>query len=219
MAAVWEPVLSRWADKPIEQATSLAPAALAALTARRAARAQNKANLLPAEFSTRYQQQFIDRLWMGGLGALAIVYLFGVLIYRGALSVLQYQTGKVQGQVAALSGYYTNALQLRERVRILQEQVNLKFAALDCLKAASEKLPPELTLKAFSFSKGNKISLSGTSSTDDDSKITKYNDEMTKATQDGKPLFVRVNPPNIRHPSPNTVSWDFECILQPTQVE
>src|SRR2546430_10133805 len=28
----------------------------------------------PPEFSARYQQQFIDRLWMRGLGALTLVY-------------------------------------------------------------------------------------------------------------------------------------------------
>ena len=35
-------------------------------------RAEPRATLLPAEFSTRYQQQFYDRLWMRGL--LAVPY-------------------------------------------------------------------------------------------------------------------------------------------------
>src|SRR2546430_420475 len=79
----------------------------------------------PPEFSARYQQQFIDRLWMRGLGALTLVYMAAVLIYFGALYVLKFKAGKVQDQVTALSAAYTNALQLKERVHILQEQVNL----------------------------------------------------------------------------------------------
>src|SRR5437016_12031704 len=90
VAALFEPILRGWAGEPIDVVAPLAPAALAALTAQRAARADSTTNLLPAEFSARYQQQFIDRLWMGGLGALAVVYVFGVLIYRGALYGLEY---------------------------------------------------------------------------------------------------------------------------------
>jgi len=218
VAAVWEPILREWANEPIELVRPLAPAALAALSAQRAARAESTANLLPAEFAARYQQQFIDRLWMGGLAALAVVYLFSVLIYRGALYVLQYQTEKVQGQVVALSGDYTNALQMKERVRILQEQVNLKFAALDCLKTASEKLPLELTLASFSFSKGDKVSLRGTAPSDSQSKITEYSDLLSKALSNGALLFSQVNPPEIRV-NANTATWTFDCTLQRSQSE
>ena len=182
------------------------------------ARADSTTNLLPAEFSARYQQQFIDRLWMGGLGALAVVYVFGVLIYRGALYGLEYQTGKVQNQVGALSGAYTNTLQLKERVRILQEQVNLKFAALDSLKTASEKLPAELTLMSFAFSKGDRISLRGNAPVESQPKITEYTEALSKTTVNGTPLFARVNPPEIRI-NGNVANWSFDCALQPGQNE
>jgi hypothetical protein len=174
--------------------------------------------LLPPEFSARYQQQFIDRLWMRGLGALTLVYMTGVLIYFGALWVLKYNAGKLQDQVSSLSASYTNALQLKERVRILQEQVNLKFAALDCWKAASELLPPELTLTSFSFSKGVKLSLRGNTSKDDQSKIAEYTEAMSKATLNGATLFMEVNPYNIAI-NGNTAAWSFDCTLQPGQNE
>ena len=132
--------------------------------------------------------------------------------------VVQYQTDKVQSQVAALSGAYTNALQMKERVRILLEQVNLKFAALDCLKTASEKLPPELTLASFSFSKGDRVSLRGTAPNDSQSKITEYSDALSKALSNGAPLFSQVNPPEIRV-NANTATWTFDCTLQPSQSE
>ena len=218
VAAMFEPILRAWADEPIDVIAPLAPAALAALTAQRAARADSTTNLLPSDFSARYQQQFIDRLWMGGLGALAVVYVFGVLIYRGALYGLEYQTGKVQDQVSAMSGAYTNTLQLKEKVRILQEQLNLKFAALDCLKAASEKLPAELTLVSFAFSKGDRISLRGNAPVESQPKITEYTEALSKTIVNGTPLFARVNPPDIRI-NGNVANWSFDCALQPVQNE
>ncbi len=218
IAAIWEPVLRAWANEPIETIPPLTPTALAALTAQGAARSENTTNLLPSEFSARYQQQFIDGLWMGGLAALAALYILGVLVYFGALSVLKYQTGKVQDQVAALSGTYTNVLQLKERVHILQEQVNLKFAALDCLKASAEKLPPELTLMSFAFSKGDRVSLRGNGPNDSQPKISEYGDALSKATVNGVPLFGRVNTPTITI-SANQANWAIECTLQSGQSE
>jgi hypothetical protein len=211
--------LEQDAAETVELVAPMAAPALAALTAQRAAQSESKANLLPAEFSARYQQQFIDRLWMRGLAALALVYIFGVLIYFGALQVLKYQADKVRQEVAGLSGTYTNALQTKERVRVLQEQVNLKFAALDCWKIASELLPPELTLSSFTFSKGERISLRGSASADDQSKIPEYNSAMNKATLNGAPLFTRVNPPSITVNGNNTATWGFDCTLQPGHNE
>jgi hypothetical protein len=218
VAAAWEPALRQWANEPIELVTPLAAPGLAALSAQRAARWESIANLLPVEFSTRYQQQFIDRLWMRGLAGVAVVYVFAVIIYLASLNVFQYRASKVQSQVAALSGAYTNALQLKERVHVLQEQVNLKFAALDCWKVTSELLPPELTLKSFSFSKGSKVSLRGVAASDDTAKITEYDDAMRKATLNNAPLFTLVNPPGIRI-NPPSADWDFECTLEPGPAE
>jgi type II secretory pathway component PulL len=213
-ASVWEPALRQWSGETVETLDPISPSALASLAARRAARAETKINLLPTEFSVRYQQQFVDRLWMRGLGALAVIYIFVVAIYFGAVQVLKFQRTRVEKQMVSLSGAYTNALQLKERLRILNEQVNLKYAALDCWKAASELLPPELTLASFSFSKGNKLTLRGTSEPDQQSKVTDYNTAMSKAMLDGKLLFKKVNPANYE-----IQSWFFDCDLHQSGTE
>jgi hypothetical protein len=221
VAAVWEPALSLWADEPVKYVPPLAPADLAALSAQRAARAESTASLLPAEFTARYQQQFIDRLWMGGLGALAIVYLAGVVIYVGALQILKIQTGKVQNQVAALSGGYTSARQLRDRVKLLQEQVSLKYAALDCLRVVSELLPPELTLSALSVSfQTSKLSLSGRAQSDQRAQITKFNDDLKQARVNEERLFDTVNPAlSQTAPGAATTTWSFTCDLKMGDTE
>jgi hypothetical protein len=213
-ASVWETTLRQWSGESVEALEPVSPSALASLAAQRAARAETKVNLLPTEFSARYQQQFVDRLWMRGLGALAVIYILGVAVYFGAVQVSKFQRNRVEKQVASFSGAYTNALQLKERVRILNEQVNLKYAALDCWKVASELLPPELTLTSFSFSKGNKLTLRGTAEPDQQARITEYNTKMSEATLDGVRVFKKVNPATY-----DVQSWTFDCDLHQSGIE
>ena len=220
-AAVWEPALSQWAGEPVKRVAPLAPADLAALSAQRAARAESTASLLPEEFTARYQQQFVDRLWMGGLFALAILYVAGVLIYFGALQILKIKTAKVQDQVAGLSSAYNSARQLKDRVKLLQEQVNLKYAALDCLRVVSEMLPLELTLNQFvvSFQSG-KLTLSGRAPSDQRAQITKFNDDLKQARVNDEKLFDAVDPAGSQTaPGASSTTWSFTCNLKASDIE
>ncbi len=109
-AAVWEPALREGLDQAIEREQPLSSGDLAGLSAKRGAHADSRANLLPVEFSERYKNQFFDRLWMRGVGAVIAVYLVGVGIYLVALQVLRFQTSRVENQVAVVSVNYTNAI-------------------------------------------------------------------------------------------------------------
>jgi hypothetical protein len=221
LAAVWEPALNQWAGEPVKQVPPLELADLAALTARRATHAASAANLLPAEFTARYQQQFIDRLWMGGLGALAILYLAGVLIYAGALQILKINTGKVQNQIASLSNSYNDARQLKDRVALLQEQVSLKYAALDCLRIVSELLPPELTLNTFSVSfQTSKLTLTGRAQSDQRAQIIKFNDDLKQARVNDEKVFETVPPAQTQTPAGASITtWNFTCDLKMADTE
>src|SRR5947199_8696235 len=114
-------------------------------------------NLLPAEYTARYRQQFIDRIWMRSLGAVLVLYILAVGVYFGFVSFSKWQLGRVQGAIAAIGPVYTNAMQLRERVRVLQDQLDLQFAALECYKAVADYLPAELTLDSIQFDRGRKL--------------------------------------------------------------
>src|SRR5207247_3098550 len=63
---------------------------VAELSARQAAAAERQPELLPAEYGARYQRQYVDRLWMRGLGAVVAVYLAVVVVYFGWLEVVKY---------------------------------------------------------------------------------------------------------------------------------
>ena len=210
---------------PSEHAVEIVPppsaTEIATRTARRAGVERARVPLLPPEYNARYKQRFVDRLWMRGLGAVVLMYVFGVLIYFGFVQFASFQLGGLEEQIASLSGQYTNTLRLKERVKVLQDQMDLQFAGLDCYKAIADKLPPELTLDSMNFDKGRKLTLSGTAPKDSIRPITDFNEEMRKVTTaNNQPLFSKVNPPNINpRPGGQDVSWHFPCELRRTSAE
>jgi hypothetical protein len=220
VAAEWEPLLREVPGEPAQIMEPLPAAELAASTARRAA-ANERANLLPAEFSARYRQQFVDRLWLHGLAAALVLYLAIVVVYFCATGVVGYQTGKIEAQVAAMSGSYTNALQLKARYDVLKERQDLKFAALDSWKLVAEQLPDGVSLERFSFADGRKVSLNGTATQDQIARITDFSDALHKAKLNGQPMFDPLggDPFQWRQSANNMVTWNFSLLLAHTDGE
>jgi hypothetical protein len=220
IADEWEIFLREGLGEPVWMTKPLPPEERAAHTARRAAATSPGAALLPVEFSARYHQQFVDRLWLRGLFAAGILYAVCVVIYFCATSVLGFQTSKVEQQVAAISNDYTNVLQLKARYDVLKERQDLKFAALDCLKVVAEQLPPGISLQRFSFANGQQLTLAGTATPDQINTLFDFNTSMQKATLNGQPMFdpnggETVNPKT----SGGTVSWNFSLQLQHVEEE
>ncbi|MGH7953952.1 MAG: hypothetical protein ACREFE_18800 [Limisphaerales bacterium] len=212
----WKTFLRDGLGVPVQIAKPLAAEELAARTVRRATEATPGAVLLPAEFSTRYQQQFVDRLWLHGLLAAGILYAVCVAIYFCATTFLGFQTDKAEQQVAGISGSYTNALQLEARYKVLKERQDLKFAALDCLKVVADEMPPGITLQRFSFANGEQLTLSGTATRDQINTLFDFNSAMQKATLNGQPMFAATggSPVNPRTAPNGAVSWNFSLKLK-----
>jgi hypothetical protein len=218
----WEPVLRQAFDQPIEVISALSPPELASLTAERAAHADEAANLLPVEFTTRYQQQFVDRLWMRGLGAVIAVYLIGVAIYLVALQFALYRTRSVENEVARLGPAYTNALQLKAQSEVLKDRQELKFAALDCWKQLADLLPTAATLEGMNFSDGHRLTLNGTAPAGNVKELLEFEAGIRKATAHGQPMFDLKNSDNLTYranPNPATVSWNLTMELKRAEVQ
>jgi Tfp pilus assembly protein PilN len=214
----WRKVFDGWADSVVEVSEQPAPEVLAEFAARRIVRGEPGANLLPPEFAARYRQQFSDRLWMRGLFTAITIYAIAVLGYFLAVQFLRFRVSSVERKITSISQTYTNTLKLRERVQILQDQVNLKYAALDCLKTASDLLPTEVTLNSLVMGRGQMLELRGTS--ENAKAVADYNDAMRNATAAGQPLFKNVSPPNISSGfGPNTLSWAFNCELNRQEIQ
>jgi hypothetical protein len=172
---------------------------------------------LPPEFAVRYRQQFIDRIWMRGLFALAGVYVVGVLAYFLAVQYVRFKAASVDSRVKSIAQSYTNTLRLKERVQILQDQQTLKYAALDCWKAASDLLPPELTLVSLRFGKGQTLDLRGTA--ENAKGLADYNDALRNYTVSGHPLFRNVSVPTSSAGQGGVLSWAFSCELNRQEVK
>lgn len=215
-ARAWEPVLREAMDEPIQIVAPPAPADLAARTASRAAQANGQANLLPAEFTKRYQQQFVDRLWMRLLFVIGGAYVLGTLIYFAVLSFAVYQKDSVQQAVRNQSNNYTNALQLKARYQVLQDRQDLKYAALDCWKLVAELLPDGVTLTALDFAEGRKLRLEGVCPADKVMATIEFSGALRKSQVRGKPMFKPTEGDSFQqqaNPGGATVRWWFSLEL------
>ncbi len=216
IAGEWETLLRTATEEPVTVHHPLPPAELAAHTARRAATAKGAA-LLPAEFTDRYHQQFVDRLWLRGLLATGILYAIGVMIYFGATTLLNYKTVAVEQQAAQLGDSYTNVLQLKARYELLTERERLKYAALDCWKIIADNLPADLTLQRASFAGGQKLSLNGICPQDEIALISdpgKFYDAVRKAKNNGQDMFTSTPVESlIWNQNGTNVNWRFTLQL------
>jgi hypothetical protein len=218
--AEWEPALRAGLEEPIETLTPRPARELAALTARRSAQTEQRANLMPSEFATRYQQQFVDRLWMRGLLALGCLYLLGVAIYMAMLGYATIRTQAVETQVAQFGPTYTNAIQLRDRFKVLKERQDLKYAGLDCWSTTARLLKENMTLEGMSFSGGKRLTLTGTAPSDQTDQLYAFENEMRKATIHGEPLFDPNKGESIQfHVQGATASWSLGLELKRSEVQ
>ncbi len=221
--AAWEPKLREGLEQPITVLEAQSPGALAERTARRAAAAEPRASLLPVEFQEKYQQQFVDRLWMRGLGAVIGLYVVGVLIYFVALGVASYRTREVETRVADMGPEYTNAIQMKARYEVLKDRQELKYAALDCWSVTARLLPEGVMLETLSFVDGKKLRLDGSAATDQVQKLIEFEAAMRKSSDaTGQPLFDSSKGDNLNYranPGNATVTWNLTLELKRVEVQ
>ncbi len=206
------PDLEEWSGQSVETLPCLRREVVAARTAAGQLRTTD-GSLVPAGRSARNRQKYIDRLWMQGLGTLGVLYLVGVL---GYMAMLTYREGVRDDEKVNLKGLalqYTNAIALKEQVDVLEEQVNLRFAALDSWKAIADRLPDTMTLSTFNFIRGRTLRVDGTASDSARGDVLKFNSDLAKLTVRNAPLFSNVRAPRIDTRPGGNVGWSFEADL------
>ena len=210
-AEILTPALSGWSGQTVERRALRDVAVTAADTAREALSGRGL-TLVPPESAVRNRQAFVDRLWVRGLGTIGVTYLVGVLCY---LAWLNFQKGTLEDEKVNLKGlaqHYTNALRLKDQVIILEEQVNLRFAALDCWQAAVEKLPASMTLGSMNFIRGRTLRLDGTVDPTAREEVTRYNSELAAVQVREQKLFGAVKPAQVTVRG-TVATWSFEAEL------
>jgi len=188
---------------------------VAELTASHAIKGESTGSLVPLDSLARQRQLFVDGLWIRGLGTIGMAYLVLVFVYMATLTARKMQLDGEQSKASGLARQYTNTLQLKAQLGILQDQISLKYAALDCWRSAVESLPEKLTLSSLDFSHGKTLRLSGTVPGDSTEQVTQFNSELQKVAARGQPLFATVRAARINsRPGGATATWDFDAELK-----
>jgi Tfp pilus assembly protein PilN len=218
-AAVWQPLLQEGIEQRVEVVPPVADAEVARLTARRGARETAATSLVPPEYTARYRQQFVDRIWMRAVFGVAIIYLFIVFIYLAVVQYTEFNVSKVEQQARNLSPTYTNAIRLKDQIRVMKDQLNLQFAALETYKAIAEKLPESVVLDTFGLSRGKSLRLSGTAPAGAQNRLTEFSDELRRyQTKDQQLLFSKVTVPTV-HLRGADLTWNMEAELTREESE
>jgi hypothetical protein len=137
------------------------------------------------------------------------------LIYFCAVGWLGYRTHGVETQVAALSGTYTNAMQLKARYDVLKERSQLKYAALDSWQLVAQELPPAITLQRFSFADGQRLTLGGTVPQDQVNSLFDFNTALKK-----QPVFDPLKGETVNPRFSGSVgTWSLSLELLHTEAE
>lgn len=215
----WKKILEDWSSHNVMMDLAPEPLEMASLSAQRATQNSSHSNLLPQAHRTRYRQQYVDGLWARGIGVMMLFYILGVLIYFIALEWMETESIALQSRVHSAGALYTNVLKMQERIDILQEQIDLKFSALDCLLVISKALPAEMSLDSFAFLGGKELRLSGKVETSAREKVTEYHRALIRAESGENKLFASVSDPaispnRVRGKGANQSEWNFNCELQ-----
>ena len=225
VAVEWENMLRPGLETPVEVNSPVPPPKLAALTAKRSAATNPQLNLLPREYTKRYDQEFHDRLWMRGLGAVVALYTVAVVIYLLVLGFASWRTGRVEAKVKGLSADYTNVMQLEAKRDVLKEKQDLRFAALECWKAVADTLPEALQMEGFNFADGKKLMLNGSAPSGSDKAIVDFHDEVRKVRtmrlgDKNQPLFdEKAEAPVYRTGPGGSLTWNFSLELKRAEAQ
>ncbi len=213
--------IANWAAQPCTFRNAPTNTDLAQLAAQRSAKRPFSTNLVPTEFTARYQQQFVDHLWLRGLAVAFVLYLLAVMGYAASTQYYSYRASQLKQTASQLAPAYTNAIALRDRLKIVQEQAGLQYAAIDCLLAVSERLPGALSLESFNFQGGSRLFLSGMVSGEDQARVTEFNSDLRKAVVDGQPLFEEggVEAPTTTPRGRDLYRWSFTAKLNSPWLE
>jgi hypothetical protein len=218
-ATEWEQLLRAAANEPVQVVPPPSLVELAGRSAARAAASDAKIQLQPPEYAGRYREQFHDRLWLHGLGYVGLLYVIGLVIYFSGAAWTGHKAAALEARVAAMSGAYTNAVQMKARLAVLQEREELKYAALDSWELVAENLPAAVTLQRSGFSDGRKLTLSGEVASADTQKLIDFYDTLRKAPnkkKSGQPFFNQT-PENgdqlSYHQAGDKVAWNFSLEL------
>jgi len=153
----WLPALNEWAGQGVAVTEPPHVSELAALSASRAGRSLDEANLLPPEYRVRKRADDVDRVWIGAVGWILLVYCLAAGVYHvglhwvtGERALAKKAAGKVDDDLALKK-------RLLEERGIIEEQQQRRTTAIECFRVVADHLPAELKLGAFTYRESSRF--------------------------------------------------------------
>ena len=220
---LWIEAAKKWSSLGVEHED--APHSVRPKNAPNDQHGKSTVNLMPEDVHRGYRQSYVDGLWWSSLKGVGLIYIFAVGIYFAAMEWRKTENLDLQVAMRNAPTPLPTPWHYRQKSTSLQEQVDLKYSALDSLRMISELMPDGMSLLSFNFRQGKIVTLRGNIPTDQTAKVTDYHESLIGAQVDGKALFENVSDPTIsatgtsrRNPVQSS-TWSFNCELRRSGFE
>lgn len=213
LADKWHPLLQTVTESTVEVVTPKSAQELASMSATHATRNGLSPGLLPEEYVVKYKQQASERLLLRSIGFIGLAYFVCAFIYIGILQYRIYLRNGLEKDTQDLKVEYDKALQLGEKIEVVETQISLRFAALEAWKSVALNLPEGLTLTDLNFDRGSRLNVIGSSDGDPSPRLTDYTEKLGALKIGDKPLFKEVSPANSNKGGNGQWRWSFSCEL------
>jgi len=153
----WLPVLNEWAGQGITVEEPPHATELAALSASRAGRSLDEANLLPPEYRARKRADDIDRVWIGAVGWMLLVYALAVGGYQVGLKWMTDERNLAKKAADKVDEGLALKKRLLEEKSIIEEQQQRRTTAIECFRVVADNLPSNLSLGSFTYRESSRF--------------------------------------------------------------
>lgn len=123
-------------------------------------------------------------------GSLLGVWVLGMGTLFGGLQYQKQRLARLNYKLEQLTPAADSARRTRDRVQSLQQYVERKYSALECLREVSDLLPPGIALKSVNYHKAKALEISGEA--DAVTLIYDFKKEMEKSALFAKTELTRV---------------------------
>lgn len=223
----WLAVLNDWAGKGVQVAEPPEVNALAGVSAARAARSLDQGNLLPPDRRAAYRRDDVDRMWGNifiGVILLYIMLLAGYFVWKSQVADV---TSQAVAHNKSVERHDKRLKSLLVEQRLMEEQLQLRWSALDVMKAVAEFIPEKVTLDTMHLeeARGKGVStvrLFGTAddgnSPGDYARALREATVMDRNTNVEHLLFNEVAAPSTQARGGN-YNWSIVCVIRREEIK
>jgi len=124
--------------------------------------------LVPREWIEYERRKQLRRRFTLISSSIVAVWIFILLLFYSIYKVRDVRLGRIQKHLAALEPDARQALENRQKLKVLKVYTDRSDSALECLRELTQLLPPgNIEFASYNYKKGKGVTLRGTASNDE----------------------------------------------------